>query len=195
MNLMTTTHAFTGLLCLILSGGIMGSDQPEPPLRFDPDGSLWRPLSYREWIFVGSSLGLRYSKLPNGKSEKQNKPEDQTGEVYHNVYINPYGYKKFKATGEFPDGTVLALELAQAATKNEPGLQGSYQRDFVGLEFSVKDRERFSTGWSYFSFDTPEGMLKDKAQPFPKEQCWDCHHLRAATDHVFTQFYPVLRAK
>jgi len=195
MNRIKKTHAIIGLFCLAFLGNSMSSDRPEPTVRFDPDGSLWRPLGYREWIFVGSSLGLRYSTPADGKSEKQGKPEDQTREVYHNVYINPYGYRKFKATGEFPDGTVLALELAEAEKKNEPGLQGSYQRNLVGLEFSVKDRQRFANGWSYFSFDTPEGTLKDKAKPFPKEQCWDCHHLRAATDHVFTQFYPVLRAK
>jgi hypothetical protein len=31
------------------------------------------------------------------------------------------------------------------------------------------------------------------AEPFRKAQCYDCHHEHAATDNVFTQFYPLLR--
>jgi hypothetical protein len=89
---------------------------------------------------------------------------------------------------------MMVLELANAETKAEPGLQGSFQRDYVALEASVKDSKRFQDGWAYFSFDEADGKPKAKAQPFPSSSCWSCHHQKAATDHVFTQFYPVLRA-
>ena len=37
---------------------------------------------------------------------------------------------------------------------------------------------------------------RSKQRPIrsPKNASWSCHHVNAATDHVFTQFYPVLRA-
>lgn len=153
--------------------------------RFEGKDTLLRPAGYREWIFVGSSLGIRYASDPE--------PTPARPEIYHNVYINPPAYRHFRTTGKFPDGTMMILELASAEVKHEPGLQGSHQNEYIGLEASVKDSQRFETGWAYFSFDGPDGKLKPKAQPFPPERCWSCHHDKAATDHVFTQFYPVLR--
>lgn len=78
----------------------------------------------------------------------------------------------------------MVLELARPEVKSEPGLQGSYEKEFVALEASVKDGRRFEGG-----------KLKAKAAPFPQASCWACHHEKAERcDHVFTQFYPVLRA-
>ena len=90
-------------------------------------------------------------------------------------------------------GTVLILEIATAETKKEPGLRGSYQKEFVGLLAAAKDRERFGEEWAYFRFTDKDGKLVDKARPFPKATCYDCHRQKAALDNVFTQFYPVLR--
>src|SRR5262249_39767039 len=107
---------------------------------------------------------------------------------------NPAAYREFSKTGRFPEGTMMVLELARSEIKNEPGLQGSYQKEYVALEASVKDGRRFEEGWAYFNFTEPGGKLKAKAQPLAPAACWSCHHQKAATDHVFTQFYPVLRA-
>ena len=170
----------------LLSEGPAVVDDSQAP-RFQDKDTLLRPVGYREWIFVGSSLGLRYA--PDREAKQSDRPE-----IYHNVYINPPAYREFSRTGKFPDGTMMVLELASAEVKREPGLQGSYQKKYVGLEASVKDSGRFEKGWAYFSFDGSDGKRKDVAQPFPAEACWSCHHQKAATDHVFTQFYPVLRA-
>jgi hypothetical protein len=159
------------------------------PARFEGKGTLLRPEGYREWIFVGSSLGLSYKENPEGAD----KPSADLG-LYHNVYINPSSYKAFASTGKFPDGTILVLELASAGVKKEPRLQGSYQNEFVALEATVKDSKRFAEEWAYFSFEGQDGKPVSKAQPFPKNRCWSCHDQKAATDNVFTQFYPVLRA-
>jgi hypothetical protein len=172
-------------LSAIVSLGL--TPEPERPAAlFEGKDTLLRPVGYREWVFVGSSLGLRYDPTTGGKPTGQ--------ELYHNVYINPTAYRTFASTGKFPEGTMMVLELANAETKAEPGLQGSYQKDYVALEASVKDSKRFQDGWAYFSFDEADGKPKAKAQPFPSSSCWSCHHQKAATDHVFTQFYPVLRA-
>ncbi len=163
------------------------TDQEIPAARFEGKDTLIRPENYREWIFVGSSLGLQYARNPEGNSSR-------ASDLYHNVYINPSSYREFATTGKFPDGTVMVLELASSEIKKEPGLQGSFQKDFVALEASVKDSKRFKNGWAYFSFTGGNGEIKEKAQPFPESACWSCHREKAATDNVFTQFYPVLRA-
>ncbi len=113
------------------------------------------------------------------------------------MYLKPEAYREFVKTGKFPEGTVLAMELASADTKREPGLQGSYEKEFIGLEVAVKDSSRFEApGWAYFNFSNGMGSdYKAKAEPFPASAgCVSCHKQNAATDNVFTQFYPVLRA-
>jgi hypothetical protein len=117
-----------------------------------------------------------------------------SSEHFNNVYLNPAAFREFSRTGTFPDGTIFILEIAKAETKAEPGLQGTYAKEFTALEAAVKDSSRFETGWAYFSFDAGKGQRKEKATPFPKSRCFDCHHEKAAIDHVFTQFYPILRA-
>ncbi len=178
--------ALAGLGALFASGLADGADKPAAV--FDGKDTLLRPEGYREWVFVGSSLGLRYDE----NAEKVPAEEEK---LFHNVYLNPAAYREFSETGKFPDGTVLVLEIASAETKKEAGLQGLFQKEFVKLEAAVKDTQRFKEGWAYFSFDDKSGKPKDKARPFPPASCYDCHHRKAATDHVFTQFYPVLRTK
>ncbi len=173
----------TVLLALVM-GPVSASDNPVAV--FAEKDSLLRPEGYREWIFIGSSLGLRYDE----NDEKQ-RPEELE---YKNIYINPVAYREYVKTGRFPQGTMLVLEIATAETKKEPGLRGSYQKEFVGLLAAVKDRERFKEEWAYFRFTDKDGKLLDKARPFPKATCYDCHRQKAAVDNVFTQFYPVLRA-
>src|SRR5262249_40975512 len=146
--------------------------------------TLLRPDGYREWVFVGSSLGLRYDE---GKKQP-GRPE------YGNVYIDPIAYRTYKETGTFPQGTVLVLEHAAGAEKKEPGLSGSYQKELTGMSAAVKDKDRFPGGWAYFVFSDGPGKTKSKAQPAKKAACYDCHRDHAAEDNVFTQFYPVLKA-
>lgn len=186
--LISIRRAAIGLVVLIaltsVSNRIQAQQDSGP--RFEGKTTLLRPTGYREWVFVGSSLGLRYD--PTTEEKPQPRPE-----IYHNVYINPSSYREFAKTGKFPDGTMMVLELARSAVKKEPGLQGSFQDKFFALEASVKDSSRFEEAWAYFSFDDKDGKLKSKATPFPKTACWSCHDKKAETDFVFTQFYPVLR--
>lgn len=163
-----------------------GHAAEKPAADFEGKDTLLRPDGYREWVFVGSALGLRYDE----KAEKQRSEELE----YKNVYINPSAYREYKKTAKLPRGTVLVLETAVAEKKNEPGLQGSFQKEFTGLSAAVKDRDRFDDEWAYFSFADKPGKPAEKARPSPKAACYDCHRKKAAEDNVFTQFYPVLRA-
>jgi tetratricopeptide (TPR) repeat protein len=172
------------LLSVFLGGTMFGAEQAKPAARFEGKDTLLRPEGYREWVFVGSSLGLRYEE---GKKH----PEQLE---YKNVYIDPAAYRAYKETGAFPQGTVLVLETATGEEKKEPGLRGSFQKEFTGLSAAVKDKERFPDGWAYFSFSDGPGKTKEKAPPAKKSACYDCHREKGAEDNVFTQFYPVLKA-
>ena len=167
-----------------LGATLSGAAPAGPAARFEGKDTLLRPQGYREWVFVGSSLGLRYDE---GKEQ----PERLE---YKNVYIDPAAYRAYKETGAFPQGTVLVLETAAGEEKKERGLRGSFQKGFTGLSAAVKDKDRFPAGWAYFSFSDGPGKTKDKAQAAKKSSCYDCHREKGAEDNVFTQFYPVLRA-
>ena len=168
----------------LIAATVLGAAPAEPAARFEGKDTLLRPEGYREWVFVGSSLGLRYEE---GKTQ----PERLE---YKNVYIDPVAYRAYKETGAFPQGTVLVLETAAGEEKKGPGLRGSFQKELNGLSAAVKDKERFPDGWAYFSFSDGPGKTKDKAQAAKKSSCYDCHREKGAEDNVFTQFYPVLRA-
>jgi hypothetical protein len=174
----------TVLLPLFLVAAMFAAEPAKSAVRFEGKDTLLRPEGYREWVFVGSSLGLRYDE---GK-----KQADQL--EYKNVYIDPVSYRAYKETGAFPEGTSLILETAVGEEKKEPGLRGSFQKEFSGLAAAVKDKGRFPDGWAYFSFSEGQGKLKDKARPAKKAACYDCHQQKGDQDNVFTQYYPVLNA-
>jgi uncharacterized protein (TIGR03067 family) len=174
------------LASVIASAALLVSAPAAPVKRaavFEGKDTLLLPDGYREWVFVGSSLGLRYEE---GKKQ----PERLE---YKNVYIDPVAYRAYKQTGAFPQGTVLVLETAIGEEKKEPGLRGSFQKQFTGLSAAVKDKDRFPDGWAYFSFSDGPGKTKPKARPAKKTACYDCHRHKGAEDNVFTQFYPVLK--
>src|SRR5262249_49842011 len=89
---------------------MLGAAPVKPVAQFEGKDTLLRPEGYREWVFVGSSLGLRYEE---GKKQ----PEQLE---YKNVYIDPAAYRAYKETGAFPQGTVLILETAAGEEKKEP---------------------------------------------------------------------------
>ena len=107
-------------------------------------------------------------------STAHNEPHD-----FERAYINPSAYREFAQTGKFPEGTVLVLQSGQPKSP---------------LLASVKNG-RFEGGWGYFEFREEAGRAASKATALPESAgCNACHRDRGATDHVFTQFYPVLRS-
>ncbi len=154
--------------------------------EYDAAGNVIRPEGYRKWVFVGTSLGLRY------QGEGGN---DQGPGSFHNVYIQPEAYDEFLETGVFPEKTILAMETYSAGTKEpKSGLtSGFFSDQLTGFSAAIKDKERFPEGWGYVSFMRDGSTPQATGAPFRKSQCYDCHHEHAATDNVFTQFYPLLR--
>jgi hypothetical protein len=156
------------------------AEAPDEP-RFNAQNELLRPEGYREWIFVGSSLGMSYN---------ENAPKQPT---FHNVYLHPRAYREYKKTGKFPERTILAMEILTPASQSSINRHGQFQDRALGVEAAVKDSSRFPEGWAYFNFIRPNQPPADTAKAFPKEACWNCHHEHGQTDNVFAQFYPVLR--
>jgi len=163
-----------GLEAEVPSGTSVGA--PE----YDAKGALRRPEGYPEWTFVGASLGLSYA---------EGAAEDGPGE-FHHVYLRPSSYAAFRRTGKFPEGTVLVLELHEAAQKVAPSRHGLFEGRRVAVEAAVKDSARSPEGWAYYSFGDGSQAT---ATAFPRGACFECHRQHAARDNVFVQFYPVLR--
>jgi len=140
---------------------------------FEAGGTLFLPDGYRNWISIGSSIGPGVALGPH------------TPAAAHQIYIDRSAYREFSATGKFPEGAVLMLEIFGASDKS--GKQP------VALTASVKN-SRFDGGWGFFDFTNADGTIAAKAQAiYNKSSCRACHEERARFDHVFTQFHPALK--
>ncbi len=169
---------------LLAAVGLAPSEQDRTEPRYTSQNELARPEGYREWVFVGSGLGMGYTEEEVG----YNVPH------FTNIYLQPEAYRQFAATGSFPDKTVLVMEVVSAGSKSSINQRGQFEDRFLGIQAAVKDEQRFKEKWAYFTFIGPGGEALAMAKPFPKEACWTCHHEHGAVDNVFVQFYPVLRA-
>ena len=172
----------TALLCLLAWAGLRASpDSAGAEPRFTAQNELVRPEGYREWVFVGATLGMSYSEKA---------PKEQR---FHNLYLHPRAYREYKQTGRFPERTILVMEVLTPGAQASINRQGHFEDRSLGIEAAVKDSSRFPEGWAYFGFIRPGQPDAPTARAFPKEACWDCHRQHGETDNVFTQFYPVLR--
>jgi hypothetical protein len=167
--------------------------------QYDAKGNLLRPVGFETWVFVGSNLGLAYE----GKPEQ---PE------FHNVYISPQAYAEFVKTQTFPDLTVLVIDRLTAKDREAKGVvtAGVYNDQRVGVLAAVKNLHRPDKGtkpWAYYVFSMDDGnppKMPDSAAAEPdstsastdsekEKTCEGCHAVHASRDHVWVQFYPVLR--
>jgi hypothetical protein len=139
------------------------------------------PEGYREWVLVGSSLGLSYSETP------------QRNQMFNTTLMEPSAYRHFVRTGEFREGTMFALILQGVGTNATPARQGQFATDVHAVEMAVKDTSRVPESWAYYGFGgSMAGGFQSTAAPQPKARCFNCHDEHAARDHVFLQFYGLL---
>jgi hypothetical protein len=169
---------------LLLMSGSLGSQDVTRMAgpRYAEGNQLLRPEGYREWMFVGASIGMGYT-------EGQSSP----AAPFHNIYMQREAYKQFAATGTFPDKTMLVMEVVSAGTDASINKRGRFGDRSLGVEVALKDEARFPEKWAYFNFIGKGGTQLPQAKAFPKEACWKCHNEHGAVDNVFVQFYPVLR--
>jgi Cytochrome P460 len=150
--------------------------------QYTSDGELQLPGDYRQWIFIGSSLGLSYS---------QGGPASMNMEMFHETLMEPTAYRHFVDTGTFREGTMLALLLHGTGEKVMPARQGKFATDVHGVEMAVKDTSHRAEGWAYYNFGGMGG-IRTSAKAMPKESCYSCHVQHAKRDNVFLQFYGLL---
>lgn len=191
--LLTCLATGAASICLLASrvavfaqDGSAKTPEAETP-KYTADGQLiaFTPDIYREWIYVGTPL------TPNELND-----DDAPFPEFHNVYISPAAWHEWKKTGTYPEGTVMVKELASVGAKKATSGNGYFEGEFRGLEMSVKDTKRFpaeAKGWGYFSFGH-KYPLKTQTAANQFTSCAQCHVANAASDMVFTQYYPVLRA-
>jgi hypothetical protein len=172
------------LLFLVCLAAVSPASAQDVEPRFTESKELLRPEGYRDWVFIGATLGLSYNE-PDEAKRKDPK--------FHNLFINPSSYREYEKTGKFPERTIIAMEVLTAGSRESINQQGHFQDKTLGIEVAVKDSSRFDESWAYFNFIADDGSAKEKATAYPKKRCWSCHNEHAATDNVFTQFYPVLR--
>ncbi|MFN7919506.1 MAG: cytochrome P460 family protein [Bryobacteraceae bacterium] len=153
--------------------------------RYAEGNRLLRPEGYREWVFTGANYGMSYTE---GDPAAASKPK-----TFHNIYIQPEAYRHYAKTGQFPDQTMLVMEIVKAGTNASINKQGMFEDEFVGIEVALKDEKKFPEKWAYFKFFESDGKILADSKPFPKEACWDCHNKHAAVDNVFVQFHAVLK--
>ena len=173
-------HVRFGAL-LLFSALALNSAEPMPGPRY-ADDRLMRPEGYRDWMFIGSSLGMGYK---DGQPDKDPK--------FHNIYIQREAYRSYAETGQFPDKTMLLMEVVSRGTNASINRQGQFGDRFLGVEVALKDEKRFPEKWAYFDFIAADGSSLAKAKAFSKDACWSCHNQHGGSDNVFVQFYPVLR--
>ena len=160
-------------------------------------GELIRPKGFRHtWVFLGSPL------TPNALNGGQaGFPE------YHNVYVQPEAFHAYRATGEWPEGTMMLkeLQLTDREGDEEDGSRyhasgrGFFPGAVNGMDVAVKDSSRFaeSNNWGYFNFGHNAPPYLASAPAAPIEACAQCHidneGAGGTEDMVFIELYrPIL---
>jgi hypothetical protein len=167
--------------------------------QYTPEGQLKVPVGYQTWVFVGSNLGLAYK--PELEATTAEEAARATQQLFHNVYIDPEAYAYFLAHKEFPDRTVLVMDIFTAADREPKGVlaTGVYNDKQVGLQVAVKNANRpdgKTTPWAYYVLQNPfdpQHVLHPSAPAKDDPECETCHKAHARPDNVWVQFYPTLR--
>ena len=183
----------SGLVVVVGFASVLSTSKAQTgschPPKYTESGDLVLPDTFREWVFVGSSLTP--NALNGGHALFQE---------YHNVYMEPCSYKSFEQTHMFPEKMILFKELQltlpgqnASGSRTEPSGSGYFPGPLNGADVMVKDSKRYveSGGWGYYSFGHREPKAPT-AQVKTKEECAYCHINSAKKDQVWAQFYPLL---
>jgi len=179
------------------SGPSTQNDPARP--RYTSQGELELPSGFRSWIFVGADLSPVYKPdLPESTRRERQRHEGEPPGDFHNIYVDRESYDAYLKTREFPDPTILVMEVFRAERKDAKGIlkSGQFEGQRIGLEAAVKDRNRPGGGvpWAYYAFELDAAGKPAKSAPaFPDQSCYACHLKHASKDNVWVQFYPALR--
>ena len=188
------TVGFVGISLALIISANAESHESGSLATYNDAGELIRIDGWREWVHIGAVV------TPNALNDGAAPfPE------YHVVYMDPDSWAHYKATGEFRDGTVIAKELSMLYSEDPEEDGSTYQVSgrgffqggaFSGLEYAIKDSERYADEpgyWAYFSSGHAPGVeYPATLAAQPAESCNACHESSAGDDWVFSQFYPIL---
>lgn len=143
---------------------------------FDDQGRIVIPQNMDRWPTVGTTYALQY--------------EGDGGMTLNTVRLDPESYDAYVATGAFPVGAMLQLEVRLPVEEIAPAKGGKTQGTIVGRSLHVKDEKAGPGTWTFYGF----GPGSTTGNPVPRSQaCYACHDEHAGkTDTVFMQFYPTL---
>lgn len=166
------------------------SIQPE----WNEKGALIRPKGFRSgWVYLGAPF------TPNSLNDgAAGFPE------FHNVYVQPSAFHHYRATGKWPEGTMMLKELQLVddpkgdeddGSRYEPSGRGFFPGPVNGMDVAVKDSSRFADtkNWGYFNFGHHAPPYAKTAMAAPAEACAQCHIDNADEDMVYVKMYkPIL---
>lgn len=178
------TWAVSGLLVALSMVSVGVAQAPEGP-SFNEAGELLLPTGYREWVFVGSGLGMVYGPNPRKETDAA---------MFENVFVPRAAYRAFMATGTWPEKTILVMEGRDASHHQLLVNTGTTQGTAKYIEATVKDSKRWpDTKWGFFAFGSVAAPRKASLRLPPERfDCYDCHAKNTAVESNFIQFYPEL---
>lgn len=122
------------------------------------------------------------------------------GQGFHDVYANSPSVAAYRRDGKFPDGTLLVKEIRAIQDGVLTTGHASWAADTQVWFVMVKDAKgRYKSSplwgdgwlWGLYKADAP----KTNVATSYAADCQGCHVPAAATDRVFVQGYPTLRAR
>jgi hypothetical protein len=172
--------------CLLLAALTTALPQPAPAAetqrvdvaRFDPAGRLQLPASFDDWVFIGTSLGMGYS---------QAEFDPDAHNMFQVVRMEPTAYQALLDTGQFVDGSQIALHFFGSRSDVSINESGFVMGGLHMAEIHYKDSQRFPDGFNFYTFNPGDTSAGEVALP---NDCVACHKRDAAYDGVFVQFYP-----
>ena len=174
---MTSRYSLLALATAVIAavGAVSAIAQTAGPLVYDAKGSVVAPANYRDWVFLSTGLDMTYSNPP---------PEGQ--HQFDNVFVDPAAFKGFQATGQWPDKTVMVLEVRNTAQDLSINKAGHVQTGVRAIEVHVKDAAK--GGWAFYGVNAAGQTSRFREG----STCHTCHEGSAAVDTTFVQFYPTL---
>ena len=153
---------------LLLCAMAFSSELPPSHSKIN-NKELLLPANYHNWV----TLSPAAAGIPSHRHKS----------VASKLFVEPTAFEHFTKTGEWPNNTVIVLELSQtkARTRTKSGV--------MGLEAAVKNDSGFPDPWSYYGIvydrsQQPSGTLK-------AEKPCDCDQ---PLDSMLAMAFPTLRA-
>lgn len=144
---------------------------------FDAKGQLQVPADIAMWPELGVTVAMSY--------------QAEQSTTVNTVRLDPASMKAYLATGEFPKGAMLNLEIRRQAQAAADSLikSGGYAGPVVAYSMHVKDEKAGPGTWTFYAWSSGETA----GRVIPRTAaCYTCHAEHAKQDTVFTQFYPIL---